>query len=153
VSNNPTAQGLADWLEPISERFGIGLIVGCGLIVASCISALPSTTCAAMAETYLRALLDFGSVVFIAAPCAFLTYKKAYRASFLFVIGRSLWCVVALDFFLLCGDASVYNLKISLQQCYFAAPVQTGTHARSRVPLAGPFDFDKLRHIPKWDDL
>jgi hypothetical protein len=42
------------------ERIGIGIAAFGGVIVASCVSALPSAPCNAMAQTYFHAAYVFG---------------------------------------------------------------------------------------------
>ena len=41
-----------------AERYCVAVAGGGGLIVAACISGLPAATCAAMADTYVAAIMD-----------------------------------------------------------------------------------------------
>jgi hypothetical protein len=43
-----------------TDRYGIGIAAFGGVIVASCVSALPSASCNAMAQTYFHAAYLFG---------------------------------------------------------------------------------------------
>jgi hypothetical protein len=48
------------------ERLAIGVAAAGGLVMAACISGLPSASCAALAETYARAISVFGVTAIIA---------------------------------------------------------------------------------------
>lgn len=52
-------------------QIGLGIAASGGLLVAACVTALPTASCAALAEVYLRAIHWFGATAIMAAVLIF----------------------------------------------------------------------------------
>ena len=117
-----------------------------------------------MAETYERAILDFGSVdlvCILALLCTqpnFLPFELPPRGTFK-PIGTLKKVIVWIApyyvgiVFLLTVVASAYNLRLATEFCFPGDAALQQAHLHAKIPLAKasePWNFSKL-HASPWD--
>jgi hypothetical protein len=140
-------------VEFAGTRFGrlsVGLAVVSGLVMAACISGLPSASCAAMVETYGRAVEGFGATAFSAvlgiavrmwleiAPDSIKVYLK-WAAYFLVT------CSCA--FLLLSTDASLNNIKLATLHCFVGSNGEVAERSHQRIALYSVTDWGFLKTL------
>lgn len=133
-----------------AERIAIGIAAAAGLITAAAISGLPSTSCAALAETYARAITFFGlsaSSALLAAG-SFAVAPKIAKGLSRARLHRAIWRALgyfslALAFYLFPAAVfcSQYNLRVSVQHCYIGSDVDVTSRLHQRLKLAGVFEW------------
>jgi hypothetical protein len=103
------------------------IAVASALIVAACISGLPSITCAALAKTYINAIYNFGfsgvlasSLFLFCMPVSATADSKTIgpgrkMPTYVFVVIVTL---VAMFFFVVAISVGLGNLEKSIADCY-----------------------------------
>lgn len=110
------------------EKTLIGIAASSGLVMAACLSGLPSTTCTALAEAYGRAIVSFGAA-------ALLPLALVVGGIFL---PRSRWgfAVAAGIFFLVNVFVAAQNLALSVKHCFIAgSEAELASRLHSRIEL------------------
>jgi hypothetical protein len=137
------------------ERLAIGVAAAGGLVMAACISGLPSASCTALAETYSKAIGIFGSSAFsallglavlIVAQQTFLRLRLSTGYRFLgygFLLG-------AFYFFVAGAIASGGNLREATKQCFFGSDAELSARIHQQIKLAGPFDWAMFFNRVEW---
>ena len=103
------------------------IAVTSALIVAACISGLPSTTCAALAKTYNTAVYNFGFTALLASTlflsCTFVSAAadsdQKKKAAHVVVIVAT---IVAAVIFAWAISAGIESLNRSIADCYPGSP-------------------------------
>jgi len=146
------------------ERTSTGIAVASGLLTAACISGMPTASCTALAETYGRAIVGFGTTALlglfivgigIISPPAlsyFRERKKQMRSrvgrinllfqpqTWLYAIAPTL--VVASTLLFAGSSLSASdNLKTAIEHCYFGTDAELAHRLHERIALTGPFDW------------
>jgi hypothetical protein len=109
--------------------------------MASCLSALPSASCAAIAETYARAIIAFGGAAFgsggyVLATKVSVGTKHPLEGVRRFLLNVLLFLSVCT--FLAAILAGGRNLQQSTMHCFVGQPTEATLH--ERIPLAGILD-------------
>lgn len=146
----------------VEERFVIGIAAASALIVAACISGLPSASCAALVETYGRAISFFGATAFGALLT--LTYQliARWRISILedmsqnFPSSRSIRLLIygylvigyvslamTIYLFVASSFAGFDNLFIATRHCSIGSDTEVASRAHQQIRLYGIFDWFK----------
>src|ERR1700741_1637388 len=135
--------------HPHIERIGLSIAAASGLVMAACISALPAATCAAIAETYGRAISYFGGAAVFAmmAVVAVWTERTAPANPSVVVWGyfiaqrRFTSVVFLLGVMMFAGaiGSSILNLRKATKFCLMGP--QAASHAHTRIPLHNPINF------------
>ena len=117
-------------LWEIVEPGNKGLLAGSVLLAGAALSSVSGITCAAMAETYARAIADFGVAAMCGGACFALLQTWPFAGRLFFFLG----CLV----FYLSVGVSAHNVQISVAYCAVGGSKEIlEEHARTRIPLAG----------------
>ena len=135
---------LSLWSKIDPERLLFGIAASGGLVMAASIGGLPSATCAALAETYARAINGFGGLA-VLSLLAVAAIKASFSSSVLvgFIIVLALLTIAS----------SNQNLHASILHCYIGSDAEIAARLHQRIELAGPFSFERLlAAFPGWED-
>lgn len=129
-----------------AERLLVGMLAINGLIVVACVSGLPSSSCAAMAETYDRAVVYFGSagVMAFLGLAGFLIHAPRWRLN--------LWisyiaAAASFSVFMLSVNASQHNLILATKFCFSA-----DSHRSEHIELRAPRFLEWVPIFQSWDN-
>jgi hypothetical protein len=125
------------------ERIAIGILAADGLVTAACISALPSAPCAAIAETYLRSIEDFGvgaiwSALTVATMISLQSdsdtslarwFRKAFSAGRFIMLFYCVWG------FWGASVTGTYNLRTATSFCFVGSDAELVSHRHKRIQL------------------
>ena len=142
----------------IEERFGIGIAVASGLVMAACISGLPAMSCTALAEAYAKAvnnfgLTAFGSLLTLASMLLFRpriarlkrtkTDDRSDRPFLIYGYRVTIYCSLAITTYLFIGSrfAGADNLQAATEYCFFGKDAELALRVAERVKLEGPFSW------------
>ena len=121
------------------EHILLGVALACGVVVVACLSGLPSTTCAALAETYAQAAMEFGAVAVISLSSILLIVALEY----------SKWVMAPLSILLFLAVCTCHtnNLRISVIHCY------TGKDAEIAAKLHEGVELLSITRPDRWFKL
>jgi hypothetical protein len=143
------------------ERFNRGMLfmaVATGLVAAACLTAIPSTTCFALADTYVTAL-EFLGFLFATEISLFVgitlleeealdtrqTYtarsKFMFRSLYVVCVGGGFFCLTMLT---PVARTGVANIRLSIDHCYLANEQQE-KNLHDKIPLLR----DPFGHTPR----
>lgn len=139
------------------ERFAYGIAAASALVMAACLSGMPSTTCAAMAETYQRAIGGFGGAALAAVGMALYTttiapwimrhiYHNEKPPAWRNPLVNAVLVLLVGGYFMTYAFASVYNLNLATGHCYIGEDADIAARLHRRIELAGPFSSVIYRH-------
>lgn len=134
-----------------AERIAVGVAASGGLITAACISGLPSASCTAMAQTYERAIGDFGVValislfavgVMVILPSIEEILKPPWPLQFIggTLLGYGMTLLACLAF-LGSALAANHNSIVAAYNCYIGTDDDLKARLHKRIQLSGPFDW------------
>ena len=129
----------------VLDRLAIGTAASSGIILAGCISALPASSCTAIAETYVLAILGFGLAGFMGGIAAILpkhVFELEGGEHFLTVIKHGLGDVFTLlaAYFFACAVASgSRNIQTATRSCYIGTQTELTERAHKRIKLVSPW--------------
>lgn len=109
------------------------------IVVAACLSALPSVNCAALGQTYLDAILEFGLSALLAVLAVVVT-PPVTRASFHI---HEVTIVLASLVMALAVNSGISNLTSSTVYCLVGKEETLRAHAHKRVEIVTMFSFWK----------
>jgi hypothetical protein len=125
----------------MSERLSphqilLGIATASGLIIASCLSAVPSITCSAIASTYSDAIGAFGFLAIMALCYALLIQLNPVQD--LNLSGKV--TVAAVLYFVLFAVHESRNLSKSLHYCLVGSDSELSSRVHKEVKVVSPFD-------------
>jgi hypothetical protein len=120
------------------DRVFLGIAAAGGVIVAACLSAVPSATCAAMAETYVQAINTFGGVAALSLGIVVvlpLFAERTGKPGAYFAGG-----MMAL-IFLTCMGSGSQNLIHSVHYCLVENNSDLSSRQHKSIKIVGPSDI------------
>jgi len=137
---------------PYLGKLSIGMVVACGLIVAGSLTAFPSASCTAIAETYARAINDFGGAAFLTVPFVVVGNEQRRQGGLFDRIVLGVATLIGVLAFIGAIGAGLHNLRASFDHCYIGSSAQIDERRHTRITLVDPFDvFTKNPTTPSWD--
>lgn len=148
------------WLRISEDRVAFGIAGISAIIVAASISALPAASCTAIAETYGRAITDFGvaavfalcSQVFVPTDAA--SSKSGRWFQHIWRVSDRLMLLVACLLLALAILTSTQNLKSSVRFCFVGTTSELAIRSHQHLPLYGSRTFWKMfgEPVPRWEN-
>jgi hypothetical protein len=114
-----------------ADRVLIGLAASSGIVLAACVSGLPSTNCTALVQTYNQAIHGFGSVAVLSL--LFILIGSMPRRPYL------IWTLAigAIANFVLAFGASAQNLRLAVDHCYIGTDEELHARRHQRIDVFG----------------
>ena len=116
-------------------RIALGFVLASGFIVAACIGAIPSVTCAALADIYVRALVAFGASATVVGMGAALLYPNSKQTSSQVLWGR-VFCGIGVVMFVFSALSCLSNLRHGTDHC-----LQSAANLHDKIPLSQAWEF------------
>lgn len=127
-----------------------GIATVSGVITAACVSALPSAYCAAMGESYAKAIFAFGVAALSGVFSIFFYHFGNESEAVMPSIGQRLFAVIGGVFLMLAVLSSSYNIKAATIHCLVGADADMTARLHSKIPTAGMFDFEMMMRPQYW---
>jgi hypothetical protein len=136
------------------ERTLLGLAASSALIVAACLSGLPSTSCAALAQTCGMAIDWFGVVAVVSLIMAGLLpalgrvralFGVDWRSHSQLVVDWPVAILVVFSF-LVCAGTSMSNLRISTKHCLIGTETEIPSRLHEQIPLYSIWRMEQWTH-------
>jgi len=143
----------------ILQRILIGLAASSMLITAAGLSGLPSTSCTALAETYGRAITNFGfdALASMSVLVFILFMQEAWRHRTpksdiprFFQIAIVLISSLVIAIFMADSITGTENLNISVHHCLIGTDSKLTERLHKRVNLHSSYDLNFLFKTCRW---
>ena len=134
-------KGDANFIDSTIERAIIAIASTSIVIFATCLSALSSVTCAAMAETYAAAIAHSGLIALGAALSWYLVTlfgeinsRSSKTSRTIFIVKFTVIVVLEVCFSNV-GNTIIADARAATKWCYVGTPAEIAGHAHQYMPL------------------
>jgi len=148
AGSDPNAKAEPFSILVIAERVFVGVAASSGLIVAACLAGLPSVSCTALAQTYVIAVLGFGSAAF-GAVFALGVYTIRWRTTLPAKIVPYFYLAGVIALFFGAVLSSNYNIRIAEHTCFEGTAAELSANLHRKVPTLSPLEAWRVFVLPK----